>query len=153
MSSGGFVVGGLLKRFASGFCLRIAAERNKRRTERERNVTAMHFCIAAMQTNMAPALFPPQLGPTMGTVERAYRTTEDRTQMTMQQERAAALVVQAIIETIEESKDGAPLGVMYAALMGMISYDTFMTAINALARAGVIRVSNNCAYPVKQRLQ
>jgi hypothetical protein len=90
----------------------------------------------------------------MGIVPVPYRTTEDRTQMTMQQERAAALVVQAIIETIEETGDqGAPLGVMYAALMGWISYDTFMTAINALARAGVIRISNNCAFAVKGRVQ
>jgi hypothetical protein len=42
---------------------------------------------------------------------------------------------------------GAPLGPMYAALMthGM-SYEGFTAAIDALAKAGVIRVSNNCAF-------
>jgi len=64
--------------------------------------------------------------------------------------RAAALVVQAIVETIEETGDnGAPLGIMYAALMGMISYESFMNVISALAQAGVIRVSNHVAYAVK----
>ena len=70
--------------------------------------------------------------------------------MTDTQHRAAAMVVRAIVETIEETgDDGAPLGVMYAALMGMISYNSFMSVIDALAKAGVIRVSNNCAYAVK----
>jgi hypothetical protein len=65
------------------------------------------------------------------------------------QERAAALVVQAIIETIAETgKEGCPLGPMYAALMGMISYDTFSTVISSLVQAGVIRVSNHCAFRV-----
>jgi hypothetical protein len=70
--------------------------------------------------------------------------------MAMQQERAAALVVTAIVETIEEVGDsGAPLGIMYAALMDKISYETFMNVINALVNAGVIRVSNHCAYPAR----
>ena len=70
--------------------------------------------------------------------------------MTDTQHIAAAMVVRAIVETIEETgDDGAPLGVMYAALMGMISYNSFMSVIDALAKARVIRVSNNCAYAVK----
>jgi hypothetical protein len=70
--------------------------------------------------------------------------------MTDVRNRAAALVVRAIVETIEEIGDeGAPLGIMYAALMGMISYNSFMAVINSLEKAKVIRVSNNCAYRVK----
>jgi hypothetical protein len=70
--------------------------------------------------------------------------------MTDVQNRAAALVVQAIVETIEETGDnGAPLGVMYAALMGMISYNSFMAVIESLVKAKVIRVSNHCAYRVQ----
>jgi hypothetical protein len=65
--------------------------------------------------------------------------------------RATALVVQAIVETIEEMGDkGAPLGIIYDALMGMISYDSFMNVINSLVKAGVIRVENHVAYGVKQ---
>jgi hypothetical protein len=71
--------------------------------------------------------------------------------MTMQQERAAALVVTAIVETIEEVGDkGAPLGVMYAALMDKISYETFVKVISALEQASIIRVRNNCAYPMRK---
>jgi hypothetical protein len=63
--------------------------------------------------------------------------------------RAVALVVQAILETIEETgKRGAPLGVLYAALMGMISYETFTQCISALVEAKAIRVSNHCAFRV-----
>lgn len=70
--------------------------------------------------------------------------------MTDTQHRAAAMVVRAIIETIEEmGNEGAPLGVMYAALMGMISYESFMNVIDSLVNSGVIRVSNHVAYVVK----
>lgn len=66
------------------------------------------------------------------------------------QYRAAAIVVKTILETIEETgEQGAPLGVMYAALMGIVSYDSFMSAIHGLVQAGLIRVSNHCAYVVK----
>jgi len=72
--------------------------------------------------------------------------------MTDVENRAAAAVVMTIIETVDEmGEKGAPLGVMYAALMGVISYHSFVTAINALAEAGVIRVSNDCAYPVGRK--
>jgi hypothetical protein len=72
--------------------------------------------------------------------------------MTDVENRAAATVVLAIVETVEEiGEEGAPLGIMYSALQGVISYHSFVTAINALAKAGVIRVSNNCAYPSKVR--
>lgn len=64
--------------------------------------------------------------------------------------RAAAMVITAIVETIEESKDGAPLEPMYAALMGLISYNSFTSVIDALVKAGVIRVSNHVAYKVQQ---
>jgi hypothetical protein len=65
--------------------------------------------------------------------------------------RAAALVVQAIVETIEEMGDkGAPLGIIYAALMGMISYNSFSNVISSLVQAGVIEVRNNVAYSVKR---
>lgn len=70
--------------------------------------------------------------------------------MTDVQHRAAALVVKAIVETIEEmGTEGAPLGPMYAALMGMISHDSFMNVIDSLVQAGVIRVCNHVAYVVK----
>jgi hypothetical protein len=70
--------------------------------------------------------------------------------MTDLENRAAALVVRAIVETIEETGDnGAPLGIMYAALAGMISYHSFMAVIDSLQKAKVIRVSNNCAYKVE----
>jgi hypothetical protein len=68
--------------------------------------------------------------------------------MTDTQNRAAAIVVRAIVETIEETgQNGAPLGVMYAALMGVISYNSFMAVIDALVKNRVIRVSNHVAYP------
>lgn len=67
------------------------------------------------------------------------------------QYRAAAIVVKTIHETIEEmGTEGAPLGPMYQALMGIISYDSFMKVINSLVQAGVIRISNHCAYVVKK---
>jgi hypothetical protein len=70
--------------------------------------------------------------------------------MTDTQHRAAALVVRAIVETIEEMGDeGAPLGIIYAALMGMISYNSFTNVIQSLVKAGVIVVKNNVAYGVK----
>lgn len=68
---------------------------------------------------------------------------------TAQQIRAAALVVQAIVETIDECPEGAPLGIIYAALMGMITYDSFDNVITSLVQAGVIRVDNHVAYSVK----
>ena len=69
--------------------------------------------------------------------------------MTDIQHRAAALVVQAIVETIEECPEGAPLGIIYAALMGMVSYNSFTNVISSLVQAGVITVRGNVAYPVK----
>lgn len=64
--------------------------------------------------------------------------------------RAAALVVSAIYETIQETgKEGCPLGPLYAGLMGMISYNSFTSVIQALAQAGAIRISNNCAYAAR----
>ena len=33
---------------------------------------------------------------------------------------------------------GAPLGIIYAGLMGMISYDSFSNVISSLVQAGVI---------------
>lgn len=60
------------------------------------------------------------------------------------------MVVKAILETIEETgEQGAPLGVMYAALMGVVSYNSFMNAIHGLVQARLIRISNNVAYVVK----
>jgi hypothetical protein len=71
--------------------------------------------------------------------------------MTDVQHRAAALVVQAIVETIVEMGDqGAPLGIIYAALMGMISHDSFTNVIESLGKAGVIVVKNHVAYAVKR---
>jgi hypothetical protein len=65
--------------------------------------------------------------------------------------RATAMVITAIVETIEEFGDrGAPLGPIYAALMGMITHDSFMSVIDALVKAEVIRVSHNCAYKVQR---
>lgn len=69
--------------------------------------------------------------------------------MTDTHNRAAAMVVVAISETIREmGEHGAPLGIMYAALMGKVSYESFMSVIEALVKAGVIVVENNCAYVV-----
>jgi hypothetical protein len=66
-------------------------------------------------------------------------------------ERAAALVIKAIIETIEEmGTEGAPMGIMFHALCGMISYESFMNVIDALQNAGIIRVSNHVAYRVQR---
>jgi hypothetical protein len=81
------------------------------------------------------------VGPYCGLNQEAY----------MGNSRAMAMVITAIVETIEETGDrGAPLGVMYAALMGMISYNSFMSVIDALVKAEVIRVSNHCAYKVQR---
>jgi hypothetical protein len=100
-----------------------------------------------MQTNMAGRHKKATIG------EYAWQTTNThigQTPMTDVQHRAAAIVVQAIVETIEEMGDkGAPLGIIYAALMGMISYNSFVNVIQSLVQAGIIRVSNNVAYPVK----
>jgi hypothetical protein len=102
-----------------------------------------------MEQNGNAALIPPQLPAILGDTGPSIQTRIDK--MTDIQSRAAALVVRAIIETIDEmGSQGAPLGIMYAALMGRISYENFMTCIDALVNAGVIRVSNHVAYIVRQ---
>lgn len=59
------------------------------------------------------------------------------------------MVVIAIGEAIQEFGDkGAPLGPMYAALMGQLSYQSFMDAIALLQKSGVICVKNHVAYSI-----
>jgi hypothetical protein len=46
---------------------------------------------------------------------------------------------------------GAPLGIVYSALMGMISFDSFSNVIQSLVTAGVIEVKGNVAYGLVKR--
>lgn len=73
---------------------------------------------------------------------------------TVEQKRIAtrrkANAIIALLETIKELGDqGAPSGVMYAALMGHLTYDQYINVINNLRNMGCVRTSNNVVYYVK----
>jgi hypothetical protein len=105
-----------------------------------------------MQKNMEQTENVPQKSHNSATIG-AHNNEIARRSVTMTdvENRAAALVVQTIVETIEEVGDnGAPLGIMYAALMDKISYETFVKVISALEQASIIKVRNNCAYPMRK---
>ena len=57
------------------------------------------------------------------------------------------LVATTLCETIKErGENGAPLTIIYAALRGVISYNSFMEVIKALEKRGAIKVRLNVAY-------
>lgn len=62
---------------------------------------------------------------------------------TAQQIEAYVRALKAIAETIKETPEGAPTGVMYAALMGRMSLETFNNMISRLASMGLIRVDGS----------
>jgi hypothetical protein len=55
-------------------------------------------------------------------------------------------IVQAVGETIKEfGPNGVPLGHLYAHLMGIMTYNTFTSMIDAMVTCKQIKVSNNVA--------
>ena len=56
-------------------------------------------------------------------------------------------VLQALLETVQETgKSGAPAGVMYAALCGVMSLDGFMQRMGILEQAGKVVQRGHCYY-------
>jgi hypothetical protein len=109
----------------------------------QKNMAGRHN-FAAIGAQNGEAKRPAQTQPKVELNRHNPRTYLMATQA---QIRSAALVVQAIVETIEEMGDkGAPLGIVYSALMGMISFDSFSNVIQSLVTAGVIEVKGNVAY-------
>lgn len=53
---------------------------------------------------------------------------------------ALRLLADAIVETVAETPQGAPAGMLYAAMMGFgMSLDTFQTIMSMLVAAGRVR--------------
>lgn len=60
------------------------------------------------------------------------------------------MVATTLCETIKERGDnGAPLTIIYSALRGVISYNSFMEVIKALEKRGAIEVRLNVAYAIR----
>ena len=61
----------------------------------------------------------------------------------------AILICNALLEVVQESgANGAPAGVMYAALMGTMSLNQFMGCMNILEKAGKVRREHHCYYAI-----
>lgn len=64
--------------------------------------------------------------------------------------KALVAIIESIVETVNESPDGAPAGVMYAALMHYgCSHSQFESLMGALVRKGRIRQEGHLYFPVK----
>jgi hypothetical protein len=60
------------------------------------------------------------------------------------------MVVGAILDAIEEAgDDGAPEGILYAALMDKMSLDSFNGIVDVLVRTGKITKKGNLLWVVK----
>lgn len=71
------------------------------------------------------------------------------TMSTAEAKKVIIKIAKAVLDTIKENPDGAPLGIMYAACMTKgISHDQFMGIINGLKAANRIKVVGHVAYPV-----
>lgn len=74
--------------------------------------------------------------------------------MTQDQVEQAKLVLAALVDTIKEFPEGAPLGPMFMAFqMKGMSHDTFMSIIGQMEAMGLIKVRNHCAFWVAGRMQ
>lgn len=74
--------------------------------------------------------------------------------MTQDQIKAAQAVLNALVDTIKEFPEGAPLGPMFMAFqMRGMSHETFMNIIGMMEHAGLIKVRNHCAFWVAGRMQ
>jgi hypothetical protein len=70
--------------------------------------------------------------------------------MTQAQARQVLLkTANVLLETVQECPQGAPAGVMYAAVMGIVTLDQFEVIMSALVEAGKVRKSNNQYFPIK----
>lgn len=58
------------------------------------------------------------------------------------QKRALLSIAKAITETVQESGP-TPSGILYAALMGKLSYESYTALIDILIRSGKLKQSNN----------
>lgn len=59
---------------------------------------------------------------------------------------AIIAIAKALLETIQESPNGAPAGPMYAATMGMIDLSTFEAIMQALVEAGKVKKVGHVYY-------
>jgi hypothetical protein len=64
----------------------------------------------------------------------------------MTTEKQVLQYVAAIYETIKETPDGAPGGILYAALMGHMSLAQFEGIMSVLIKAGLVRKSGHCYF-------
>lgn len=66
-----------------------------------------------------------------------------------QAEATMLFLAKALLETVQECPDGAPSGPMYMAVNAKgVSLDQYQAIMNALVKAGRIRYSNHCYYPI-----
>ena len=66
------------------------------------------------------------------------------------QVRAAMAMTAAVTETIREcGADGAPGGVLYAALMANVTLEGFERMMELIVRTGLVRKSGQCYYWVE----
>jgi hypothetical protein len=76
------------------------------------------------------------------------RTWRDHTMQS--REAAAREFVQIIVDAVNDAgPSGIPSGLMYTAVMPVITLDTYNYIINALVRHGKIRQSHYVLYPAK----
>ncbi len=69
-----------------------------------------------------------------------------------QQILAADMIVDAILEAIKAGgSQGAPAGVMYAALMGFMSLEQFEDIMTALVRTGKVRKQGHLYFYARGR--
>jgi hypothetical protein len=73
--------------------------------------------------------------------------------MTPESQRQLALVVRAVVETIDECPDfGAPGGHIYAALMEIgFSLEAFEKLMAALVKSGKVIKRGHCYFPARLR--
>jgi hypothetical protein len=67
--------------------------------------------------------------------------------LTIEQKRAIAGVLEGIVDAVKVAGPmGAPGGVLYAAMMGHMSYQTFETVMGALVQAGKVSRRGQCYF-------
>lgn len=58
-------------------------------------------------------------------------------------------VIRAIVQTVNETPEGAPGGILYAVLMSQgCTLNQFETLMSALVMQGIIRKQGDCYYPI-----
>jgi hypothetical protein len=71
-------------------------------------------------------------------------------QMTREQRNALITVqriTEAMVATVNETFDGAPAGVLYAALMAYMTYDQFLVMMNLLVNIGKVTKRGHLYFP------